>query len=360
MSSLAETHERFGATFVEVGDRSVPARYARPRRTQLAVRSGVGVTEHPWGIITLEGTDRATFLGDTITCQLPSAEGDVSYGFLLDADGRIETDLYVVDAGERFVCLTAPGTAAEITSTWADRVFIQDVSVSDVTDDHAIFGVHGPNAAGKLASVMPRGDPPEAGLSMTRGALRDHGVTLIRLDAPIGEPGIAVLCRETAAAAVFDGLVNLGMAAAPFGYATWTALTLEAGTPTAEDELIGRQPNVCGVVAAGVDLAKGCFIGQEVVARVANLGQVRERIVGLQLEKSVEVGATVRADVPIGTVTRSVESPLLDSTVAMAIIRADAPDEVTVGSSVAGRRVDLPFVEGSEPSGRLPQYDAVG
>lgn len=361
MQSLSETIQGLGGTLTEVGGILVPARFSRPEATHRAVRSGVGVTRHPWGVLTVSGEDRGTFLDDTLTCTLPEAEGDVNYGFLLDPDGAIKTDLYLVDAGDRYLCLTAPGTAASLADSLSSRTFIQDVTVDDVTQDHVLFGIHGPAAQTKLNSVMPQGTPPAEALAMERGIIREQGVTVVRLDAPTGERGYVAICRNEDGASVFDALVNLGALATPFGYDTWRALTLEAGTPLYETELTGRTPNVCGQLTAGVSLEKGCFIGQEAVARVANLATPRHRLFGLRASTFPEAPAevTIEGHRP-GTLTRETTSPILDSAIAMALLPADIDvgSVVSVGKDeIEAKVVPLPFVEGGEGSARCPQYD---
>lgn len=361
MTELAEVYDRLGATAVTVGGLSIPGTFARPARTHQAVRAGVGVTQHPFGIITVSGDDRDAFLGDTLTCQLPTSEGEVTYGFLLDPDGTIETDMYVAHVGSQLLCVTAPGTATSLASMLSERTFIQDVQVEDVSTEHVVFGVHGPAVETMLRSILREGEPPGEGDSLTRGAVRDHGLTLIEIDAPIGEPGVLAICTRASAGAVFDALVNLGAAAVPFGYDTWLGLTLEAGTPLFETELGDRQPNVCGQLGGAVDLTKGCFVGQEVVARVANLGTIRERLVGLGLSQPMEPGTTLISDgVPVGTITRATHSPVLDRVIGMGFVDTsiDAGSTVRVDSTGSDTTlVELPHVEGSQLSERLPVYD---
>ena len=359
MESITAIMEHLGGELTEVHGIPTPIRFARPRRTHSAVRQGVGVTRHPWGILVVDGDDRHEFLDNTLTCRVPTEEGIVRYGFLLDPDGIIETDLYVVETGDRYLCLTAPGTAASLASELGARTFIQDVTVENVTNAHVILGVHGPAIETKLAGVMPDGTPPADELTMSRGVIREEGVTLVRLDAPTGEPGIIVICRQDDASAVFDALVSLGAMAVPFGLEIWYALCLEAGTPLFETELAGRNPNECGQLTAGVSLDKGCFVGQEVVARIANLTAPRDRLVGLLSEEPIEDGSTVQTSLGRdGLVTRSAYSQQLNTTVAMAV----APASIEHGDSVSVDGIEaqihqLPFFETSIRSGRVPTYD---
>lgn len=351
--------ERLGATIEEIHGVSIPIHFPRAKRGNLALRRGVGVTRHPWGVLTIAGSDRYAFLNDTVTCRVPTDEGEVAYGFLLDPEGRIESDMYIVDAGDRYLCLTAPGTVSDIAATLGGRTFIQDVTVEDVTGGHAVLGVHGATATTKLTSVMPRGEAPMAPMSMSRGVVREEGVTIVRLDAPAGEPGFAVVCRVEDAGSVFDALVSLGALATPIGFETWLGLTLEAGTPLFNYELGGRTPNVCGQLGAPADLEKGCFIGQEVVARIANLASPRRWLIGVRGDALGDEGTPVQTPSGDGELTRVATSPTLGTDIAFAVVpeSVEVPDTVTVDGDRSASVVELPFIEGHERSARIPRYD---
>src|SRR5699024_9767085 len=146
---------------------------------------------------------------------------------------------------------------------------------------------------------------PEPTLSFVRGSMKDAGVTVIAGDGLSGEEGYAIVCAADDAPEVFDTLVNHGMNAAPFGYATWDTLTLEAGTPLFDSELRGNIPNVAGVRNA-LDFEKGCYVGQEIVSRVENRGRPSRRLAGLTLDALPSTGAAVfDGDASVGEITRA-------------------------------------------------------
>jgi aminomethyltransferase len=357
MTDLRTIHEEHGATFEERSGREVVARYRRPERTHRAVRKGVGAIEMPYGVLEVTGDDRVGYVDDVVTNRVPREDGAGTYALLLDPQGRIETDLYVYNAVERLLVFTPPGKAAWVESEW--EVFIEDVEIEVVTDDVAVFGVHGPQATEKVASVLTGESAPEERLSFVRGSLGEAGVTVVRTDAPAGEAGYEVICAREDGADAFDALLNYGLNAVPFGHGTWDALTLEAGTPLFEPELDGRIPNEAGV-RNGLDFEKGCFVGQEVVSRIENRGHPARQLVGLRPEARPEAGAAVfEADASVGEITRAVESPIREEPIALAYVDFDAGDDLSVrveGSEVPAARVDLPFVAGSETSDRLPRY----
>ena len=374
MTVVTEMHETYGASFRDRGGRRVVDDYGRPERTHRAVRNGVGVIEMGYGVVVIEGDDRVEFVDDTVSNQVPAAEGSGVYAVLLDPQGRIETDLYVYNAGERLLCFTPPERSAAVAEEWADNVFIRDVSVREASTEFAVFGVHGPNSTEKVASVLNGAGSPEPALTFVRGSMSDEGVTVIAGDGLAGEEGYEIVCTVDAADRVFETLLSFGMNAVPFGYRTWETLTAEAGTPLFETELDGRVPNVLGLRNA-LDFEKGCYVGQEVVSKVENRGQPSQRLVGIRLtdggsEADVDAdrlpthGAAVVSDGSrVGEVTRAVESPSLDEPIALALVDfafdIDGCESVAVNvadGSVAAVPTTLPFVEGSAVSSRLPTY----
>jgi len=112
-----------------------------------------------------------------------------------------------------------------------------------------------------------------------------------------------------------------------------------------------------------VDFEKGCFVGQEVVSRVENRGRPSKRLVGLTCEAVPSAGAAVfDGDASVGEVTRAARTELVEEPIALALVQFDAADEdgLTVrvdGEDVPATITALPFVEGSDRSGRLPTYE---
>ncbi|SFL23265.1 aminomethyltransferase [Halogranum rubrum] len=361
MTVLRDLHAEHGATFEERGGRDVVRDYGRPAVAHRAVRNGVGTIEMGYGVVLVEGDDRVEFVDNAVSNRVPDDDGEGCYALLLDPQGRIETDLYVYNAGERLLLFTPPAQAEPLVADWQENVFIQDVEIRDASEEFGVFGVHGPQSTEKVASVLNHAGAPEPHLSFVRGSIADIGVTVIASDALPGEEGYEIVCSADEAGDLFDAILNYGNAAAPFGYASWESLTLEAGTPLFETELEGRLPNVLGLRNA-LDFEKGCYVGQEVVSKVENRGQPSQRLVGLRVEELPSSEAAVFAgDAAVGEVTRAVDSPSLGEPVALALVDYDLDTDTALtvrvdGEEEAAERTELPFVEGSDRSGRVPKY----
>ena len=380
MTLVSDAHVDHGASYRDRGGRRVVDHYGKPERVGKAIRNVVGTIEMGYGILAVTGADRVDFVDNAVTNRVPDEDGRGAYALLLDPQGGIETDMYVYNAGERLLVFVPPERAEPVREDWSGKTFIQDVEIEDVSDGLGVFGVHGPKSTEKVASVLGGPGAPEEPLTFVRGSMVDAGVTVIATDAPLGEEGYEVVCAAEDAPELFDTLINRGLNAAPFGYRTWDALSLEAGTPLFEYELEGTVPNVLGIRNA-LDFEKGCYVGQEVVSRVENQGRPSRRLVGLALDglagalsgvdgdadpdavsdRLPDSGAAVfDGDEAIGEVTRAAVGPDSGEPIALALVGFDATlDAVAVrvdGAEVGASRADLPFVDGSARSGRLPTY----
>jgi aminomethyltransferase len=357
MVLLEDVHADHGATFTERGGRRVVRDYGRPARTHRAVRNAAGVIERPHGVVVVTGDDRVDFVDNAVSNRIPTADGEGTYALLLDPQGHVVTDMYAFTAQERLLVFTPPGRGDPLVEDWGEKTFIQDVDLRVASDDLAVFGVYGPKATEKVASVFTA-QTPDAALTFDRGSMGDEGVTVIRDDGLVGEEGYLVVAAAADAQRVFDTLVNRGLNAVPFGQRTWETLTLEAGTPLFATELEGRLPNDVGLRNA-VDFEKGCFVGQEVVSRVENRGTPASRLVGFRAATPPDRGAALfEGDAAVGEVTRAATSPTLETSVGFGLVDAGATPE-TVQRAGERESVDpatLPFVEGSDRSARLPTY----
>ncbi len=354
VSHLESLHDEHGAAYVERGDRRVVHHYGRPERTHQAVRNGVGVYEQPYDVLIVTGEDRVEYVDNVVSNGVPAETGRGTYAFLLDPDGRVRMDLYCYTAEDRLLLFLPPGHAEDLAAEWGERVFIQDVELDPATADYTILTVTGPQATEKLASVISAGVPEER-FAFEQATIADAGVTVIPTEGLTGEESYDIVTAAYDGEVVMDALLTRGLNAVPFGTRTWETLTLEAGTPLFEQELVDTLPNATGVRSA-IDFEKGCFVGQEVVSRIENRGRANERLVGVRLEDPVEPGTSIEADgEAVGRVTRSARSPSLDRPIGLAYLPYDEPETPTVDGepiSVLG----LPFVDGSATSGRLPTY----
>lgn len=257
------------AVLVESGpDSGLPWHYGDPLREQREVEAGRGAVDlSNRGVLTVTGPDRLGWLDSLTTQQLEGLASGVGVTTLvLSPKGHIEHALYGVDDGETFWAHTEPGAAAAATE-FLDRMrFMMRVEVTDRTDDYAI--------------VWRAGSP-------TQSAQEGQYPTRSGPDSVDGHE-------------LFVPRAGLEDALGPVRAGTWAreALRIAAGVPRIGVDTDHRTiPNELGVLGSAVHLDKGCYRGQETVARIHTLGRPPRRLTLLHLDGSVnalpEVGAPV-------------------------------------------------------------------
>jgi tRNA-modifying protein YgfZ len=244
------------AVVAETGpDVGVPWHYGDPMREQRLLTGGEGVVDLSHrGVITVTGPDRLTWLHSLTTQYLEGlAPGRGVTALVLSPHGHIEHMLYGVDDGETFWAHTEPGSAPAL-ATWLHSMrFLMRVEVADRSDEYAVVWSAGHVAGEHLVRVGPDSLGGRE-LFVARDRLGD------------------VMSRGPRTG-------------------TWAleARRIAAGVPRIGLDTDHRTiPNEIGLLGVAVDLDKGCYRGQETVARVHNLGRPPRRLIQLHLDGSVD------------------------------------------------------------------------
>ena len=310
-----------------------------------AIRKGAGILDAPHrAVLVISGADRRDFLDRMLTQKLVDlAPGRAARAFWLNRKGRIEADLLLLELGDRVLADLDIHCAARTVESLGEFLFTEDVEVTDATAQLHRLDVHGPAALETIgaAAGAPCMLDPSGAATMTIAGIE----TVVARSDQTGEIGLALFVPVESAGAVWDALVAIDESVVaskrrvrPVGWHAFNIARIEAGTPL---HLIDfgpeNLPHETGVLDDRVSFAKGCYLGQEVVARIQNLGRPRQRLVGLRVadDRLPVAGAAVYAPPeegcpddaggpPIGGVTSSTLSPLLGrAPVAFAMVKSD-------------------------------------
>ncbi|MER7481829.1 folate-binding protein [Streptomyces sp. NPDC126510] len=303
-----------GAVPAEGVDEGVAAHYGDLFREQRALADGTGFVDLSHrGVVAVTGEDRLAWLHLLLTqhvSDLPA--GRATEALILSANGHIEHALYLVDDGATVWAHVEPGTQEALIAYLESMKFFYKVEVADRTDDIAV--VHLP--AGSIAEV-----PEDAVVRET-----PHGRDLF-----LPRAGLEAFA---------------GQAGPPAGILAYEALRVEQHRPRLGFETDHRTiPHELGWIGSAVHLQKGCYRGQETVARVQNLGKPPRRLVFLHLDGSevhLPVAGTelrLADDGPdgrkIGFITTSARHHELGP-VALALVKRNvAPDAPLVAGDTA-------------------------
>ena len=348
---LHERHLASGAKLDTVGDWELPLTYGDAADEYVAARRrAVLVDRGHYGILEVEGRDRATFLHALLSNEVKAlAPGQGCAATLLDVHGKVQVVLYVWVLDDRILLIVPPGTARKVLEALDHYLFSEKVSLRDASEETALFLLVGPEAWA-LVERLTGVRPPERPWAHVAATLDGAAVRLVTGDGETG--GAEIWCATAAAdtARVWAALVDAG--ARPVGLTALESLRIEAGTPrfghdVDESVLLPEIP-----LERLVSYTKGCYPGQEVVVRIRDRGHVNRVLTGLVLEGDTvpAPGAEVVADGgAVGRVTSAVRSFGLGQPIALAFVKRQhaKPDTavlVRVGErTVAARVSGLPF-----------------
>lgn len=328
-----------------------------------AIRRGAALFDAPQrGTVVVTGADRREFLQRMLTQDLRGlTAGKATRSFWLNRKGRIDADLTVAELGERMILVVDAGRAAQTVSSLGEFLFSEDVSIVDAASDWHWIELHGP-AAGRALALAGAGAIPARG-ECAVARLGNAESTLVRDDL-LGEHGWLVGMRREDAPAVWDALVSATDPLAPqdpnaprrgvrpIGWHAYNIARVEAGTPLfLIDFGPSNLPHETGVLGSRVSFTKGCYLGQEVVARLESLGKPKQVLVGLRPGRDLLPVAEAQvferlADGTmgnvIGAVTSSTLAPMLGARpIAMAMVRhAFAAIGTTVLVNAEGEQCD--------------------
>jgi aminomethyltransferase len=329
--TLSEVQAQNGAVWGEVDGKKLPRHFGDVAREWAAVRQRCGLIDAGFRALwRLTGGDRVTFLQGMVTNDVAKVpEGLGTYAALLTIQGRVIADARVYVLADELWLDCAAGCAASVHDSLERYIIADDVELLEAGDWSPLVVVEGPQAARVLLAVV--------GESLTdlpamahREVDFDGGRVRIAAVTHSGAPGYIVFGATALAARFWSHCQAAG--AEPVGMDALNVLRVEAGIPWVghdmdESTLIGE----VGLEAA-ISFRKGCYLGQEVVERVAARGQVQRKRVGLLCagETIPNPGARISRDgKEVGHVTSAVWSPHRNQVIAMAYVRREAWDEGT-------------------------------
>jgi len=320
-----------------------------------AIRKGVGIFDTPHrAAIRLTGADRIDLLHRFLTNQVQTLEpGEATRGFLLNNKGRIMADLVVAHRADDTLLLLDAVDAPAVAEEFENLLFTEDVQIQDQSATHSHLALHGPAALKLITTALP--DFADAG-KLKHGKLATHDTLVALRWDTCGSPGVELLLPREELAGRYETLTRAvggivpdvdadaagGGAKRPIvgrgiGWLAYNTARIEAGTVLFHVDF-GPDciPQETGSIDHTVSFTKGCYRGQEVVARVQHLGKPKKQLVGLRFEDDQMPIAGSQVFAPedpdnleakstgavIGAVTSSTTSPMRSNhAIALAMIK---------------------------------------
>jgi folate-binding protein YgfZ len=369
--ALDEAHAQLGASMSERDGWSVPTSYGEVAQEYASVRDGAGLVDlSPRGRFLVSGSEAVQFLNGLITNDMKTLEiGQWMPAAFPNVQGRLVAAVRVIrlqDEGTdrnvppAFMIDTEAATHETVLKTIERFTLAGDFRVNDITNQTAMLSVQGKNAVSVVSAVLGEAAAVSASNAARQITWPQAGttaeVTVVHAS-HTSEDGFDLIVDNDHANSLWNALQQAG--ARPVAYDALEILRIEAGVPR-----YGVDMDETNVVTEtnlddAVSYTKGCYIGQEIIARIKYRGHVAKKLAGVVFDGTVEVNAgSIINSVDgkeIGRITSVTYSPKLNRTIALAYLKYDY---LTPGTEVkaatgnqefSGTVVEFPFVRYTAP-----------
>jgi folate-binding protein YgfZ len=362
-SPLHDTHARLGATMNVQDDLYVPASYGDVSIEYVAVREdGAGLIDlSPRGRMLVSGTEAVQFLNGLITNDMKTlAENSWMPAAFPNVQGRLIASVRVIrlpDKGtDRNVCPTflidtEAATHQRVLKTIERFTLAGDFRVTDITSATALLTLQGAKAASLIGSVVGKEAAALAPRSAMQVAWQQGELTVMRAT-HTSEDGFDLIVSADQAGSLWEALRNAG--AQPVGYDALEIMRIESGVPRFGVDMDETNVVTEAALDDAVSYTKGCYVGQEIIARIKYRGHVAKKLSGLVFDEAVkaEAGALIKSsdDKEIGRITSVTYSPCLGRSIAMGYLKYDylAPNTkvkvISNDAELASVVTEIPFV----------------
>ncbi|MFT4586031.1 MAG: folate-binding protein YgfZ [Candidatus Binatia bacterium] len=331
---LHDRHSETGATFGEVNGSECVASFGDASTEFTCLAESAALLDLGFrSRLCVTGADRVEFLHGQVTNNVKSlAEGEGCYAALVDHKGKIQSDLNIYRLKDELLLDFEPGLTERVTERLEKFIIAEDVDVIDVAPHYGLLSVQGPKSGeaiecSGLVSEIPHGDRRFVSL---KGA--DFGEAYLANRPRMAGGGFDVFVPNEKIEAVWEAL-NRGVEAVggfPVGWAALEAARIEAGIPRYGVDM--TETNLApetGIGDEAISYNKGCYIGQEVIARIRTYGRVSKSLRRLRFVDDpsglpIKDGLLYDGDRKVGNITSVVQLPTTQEHVAIGYVRRES------------------------------------
>jgi len=345
-TALADKLSATGGAMGEYGGVETALHFGDENAEFAAITQGSGVYDLGWrGKIIATGEDRARWLNGMVTNNIKDlALNRGNYNFLLNAQGRIQGDMYVYNRGEYLLIDSDRSQVEHLIKTLEHFIIMDDVELTDASEKITSIGLQGPKSAVVLKSI---GVDPEDALAVCDLTWNGIGISVTRM---VNDEhdflNYEIWLAPDNAGKLWDALVAAG--AKPTGTDAIEKFRIFAGVPKYGVDIRDRDLPQETEQQQALNFTKGCYIGQEIVERIRSRGNVHRMFTGFVLNGAADRGTKIVVnDKEVGELTSvaTVNVNGAEKLLALGYIRreAGAPGaQVKVGETTAAV-MSLPF-----------------
>ncbi|MBM0740586.1 folate-binding protein YgfZ [Phormidium sp. CLA17] len=344
IQSLREVQQRQGAQFEESS--IAPISFGNDVDAIAAAHSSVVLCDRThWGRLQLSGADRQTFLHNQSTNDIKILQPGQGCDTVFVTPTARTIDLATAYMLEDAVLVVVSPNRRDHLMKWLDRyIFFGDkVQLKDITDEMAMFSLIGAQSSTLLEKLGVDARTTQPYGSHCVAEISSHPVR-IAMGSGLGSAGYTIIVAADYAAAVWDAIAQAG--AVLMGDRAWNQLRIQQGRPVPDAELTEDYNAVEACLWQAISINKGCYIGQETIARLDTYKGVKQQIWGIRLDVAAEPGTVITInEEKVGILTSLTETA--QGVFGLGYIRTKAGDaglKVQIGTS-QGELLEVPFLK---------------
>ncbi|MBE9046460.1 folate-binding protein YgfZ [Pleurocapsales cyanobacterium LEGE 10410] len=343
---LKQVQETAGAIFDEAG---AVLSFNNDDRAIEAINHGVAICDRSsWGLLKVTGEDRLRYLHNQSTNDFEKLQPGQGCDTVFVTSTARTIDLATAYVTKDAVLVLVSPQRRQQLLTWLDRfIFPFDkVELSDISAATAIFSLVGEQSS-ILLSKLTAEAIPQQNLADHRVINLDDIPVRVALGSGLAAPGYTLIVSKENAGVVWSKMMDLGVI--PFGDRLWESLRIQQGRPQSDRELTEDYNPLEAGLWQTISFEKGCYIGQETIARLNTYKGVKQKLWGIELSQSVAPQTAITVgDSKVGVLTSYTDTPT--GCWGLGYIRTKAGGEglkVRVGDA-EGELVAVPFLRHEE------------
>ncbi len=307
-----------GAQFGDVAGERVAQKYGDTNTEYRALRESVVLVDLSFrGCLAVLGDDRVKFINGQVTNEVAGLKlGQGCYAALINAKAKMQADLHVYRLDDELILDFEPGLIDAVTQRLESHIIADQTELIDASPHFGLLSLQGPKTADTLSALGLA--LPEEPFAHTKTTLDDLGEVYLMNNGRYGTTGCDLYIPSGNLVKAAERLVKAvaGQGGRLAGWQATEIARVEAGIPRFGIDMDGNTlPPEAGLAERAISYAKGCYIGQEIIARIRTYGRVNCSLVGYRLDtdlaKTATTGTKLTSDSSktLSTLTSIVNSP---------------------------------------------------
>lgn len=349
MSPLHAYHHRHAEHFIDHFGYSHPVHYTAPQQEYRAAQSAAMMDAGFFGKLRVTGKDREPLLHRLTANEMRRLQpGESRVNLFTTARGRVVDRVEMLAEETGYLLLTSPGRAAAL-QQWIEKyTFIEEVKIADLTAEFGMISLFGAESAERLQKAAGFSAADLRAGQFAKFFWQNAEIIVLRPQAA-SPARLQLILPMPAVAGVWEALLPQFVA---MGFSAHEMMRIMQGIPAADHEIVEEyNPHEIGLYPF-INFDKGCYIGQEVIARLDSYQKVQRQLVGVKCAAEADSlpGATVwRQEQEAGKLTSVAPAPQGGGAIGLAVVRktlAQAGSAVVLRcaqQTFAAELVNVPF-----------------